>query len=313
MQQLDSPKVSVFMPTYNHVHFIEEAIEGVLAQDYPNIELVIGDDGSTDGTQDLLRKYKERYPDLICLLLSEKNEGATKNFNKILRHCTGEFVALTSGDDVWLPEKLWKQLKQMAACKDAVLCYTKEEVFSSETGTILAVTPPSEFEQDRQDSVIEHAGAVLTFAGTTALMRRDAIPPGGFRKELASSSDWFFFIEVLRRGRSVYVPEVLARYRRHGKNYSLSFQHLYSQNLIMLGLLEDEYPDLREQTERFRKEFVRDRILRFYLQQGDGDFNRGVFVESLRVTGIKEILGGAFQELGRRLVWRFVRAGMRGR
>lgn len=107
------PFVSVSMITYNHEQYVGEAIESVLAQqtDFP-IELVIGEDCSTDSTRDICAAYAAKYPDIIRLLPLEPNLGFQKNFIRTLTACTGKYIALLDGDDFWTdPEKLMKQTR----------------------------------------------------------------------------------------------------------------------------------------------------------------------------------------------------------
>lgn len=106
------PVVSVCMITYNHEPYIAEAIEGVLMQqtDFP-IELVIGEDCSTDRTREICLEYQRKHPELIRLLLNEKNIGMMPNFVQTLQACRGKYVALCEGDDYWTdPLKLQKQV-----------------------------------------------------------------------------------------------------------------------------------------------------------------------------------------------------------
>ena len=98
-----APKVSVIVPIYNQLDFIRETVESVLAQDHPNIELVLSDDGSTDGTTDVLREYAEREPGRVKLVASEQNTGIAGAFNRALDAHTGDYIAWLGGDDVMLP------------------------------------------------------------------------------------------------------------------------------------------------------------------------------------------------------------------
>ena len=82
------PKVSVAIITYNQRHFIPETLSSVLEQNYDDLGIVVADDGSTDGSQELLLDYQRRYPDVIKLVLSEQNQGITKNCNKAFFACT---------------------------------------------------------------------------------------------------------------------------------------------------------------------------------------------------------------------------------
>ena len=93
------PKISIVMPSYNQVQFIERSILSILNQDYPNTELIIVDGGSKDGTVDVIQKYK----DAITLWISEKDQGQSDALNKGFKHCTGEIYGWLNSDDIYLP------------------------------------------------------------------------------------------------------------------------------------------------------------------------------------------------------------------
>jgi len=109
------PEVSVIMVTYNHERYLVEAIEGVVRQEtsFP-IELLIGEDCSTDGTRDIALSYQKRFPEMIRVITSERNVGAHENFLRLIVAARGKYIAFCEGDDFWhRPDKL--------ACQVAVL------------------------------------------------------------------------------------------------------------------------------------------------------------------------------------------------
>ena len=109
---MDNPLVSVHMITYNHEPYIAQAIEGMLMQetDFP-IELVIGEDCSTDRTREIVMEYKRKHPDIIRVITSDKNVGANQNSRRTQKACRGKYIAFCEGDDYWHhPGKLQKQV-----------------------------------------------------------------------------------------------------------------------------------------------------------------------------------------------------------
>ena len=248
------PKVSVFVATYNQKSFVQEAIESVLIQHYPNLEIVVGDDGSTDGTQEVLLEYKEKYPDLFKLILSPKNEGISVNCNKILKECTGEFVAFLAGDDIWLPGKLLKQVSLLEKNPDASLCVSKVEWFDSKTNKTMLIHPPGDFNVENMSTIdiAYHIGC----AGSSMMVRRNAVPEYGFEPALPMVSDWLFYIEVLRNGDVIFINEVLARYRRHGASMSNYPDLVFKEHMQTLFLLESKYEDMKGDISNFMKKYV---------------------------------------------------------
>jgi Glycosyltransferases involved in cell wall biogenesis len=128
------PLVSIYMLTYNHEKFIAEAIESVTAQqcDFP-IELIIGEDCSTDSTGEIVRDYQRRYPALIRILTSERNVGMAANAARCIQAFRGDYVAICEGDDCWIdPTKLARQVSLMEAMPDVALaCHAINRVDAS--------------------------------------------------------------------------------------------------------------------------------------------------------------------------------------
>jgi len=102
-------KISVCMATYNGEQFVKEQIESILNQTHKPDEIIISDDASRDKTQEILIEYQKRYPDLIKVILNKDNVGFVKNFERALLASSGDLVALSDQDDVWLPEKLQEE------------------------------------------------------------------------------------------------------------------------------------------------------------------------------------------------------------
>jgi glycosyltransferase involved in cell wall biosynthesis len=122
-----APVVSVCIITYNHELYIRQALDSVLVQkvNFP-WEIIIADDCSTDKTREILYEYKEKHPDLIRLILQEKNTRARKNYIDLVNSATGKYIAYLEGDDYWTdPLKLQKQFDFMELNPGFSMCYHK--------------------------------------------------------------------------------------------------------------------------------------------------------------------------------------------
>lgn len=133
---MSSPLLSVCLITYNHVKYIRDAIDGVLMQKVNfSWELIIADDFSTDGTREILLEYKDKYPDVIKLILQEKNVGAAQNWMDLITAPTSKYIAYFEGDDYWTdPYKLQKQVRFLEDNEEYGLTYTKAKVFNDKKG-----------------------------------------------------------------------------------------------------------------------------------------------------------------------------------
>ncbi len=120
----NTPLVSVIMLTYNHKRYIRQAIESVLCQQTDFcIELLIGDDASTDGTDFVIREYADRHPDVIRAFLRPQNLGATKNLKGLLAQARGNYLASCEGDDYWTDlQKLQVQIDFLRSHPEYIGC-----------------------------------------------------------------------------------------------------------------------------------------------------------------------------------------------
>jgi len=276
------PLVSVFMPTYNHQEFIGAAIDSVFAQDYGNLELVIGDDGSKDGTWAVVQDYRSRFPDVIKAVRHEHNLGITGNCNEILKRCTGKYIAFHSGDDLLLPGKIRKQVDLMEGDPSVVLCYHDVEVFLSNTAEIVrhfnhgpsSANPVAGPAETVVKAVVAKGTAFM--AALSVMVRRDAVPASGFDARIPIASDWMMWIEILAKAKPdskvAFLNEVLARYRRHDSNVSDTGYAYYSDVLTTLALVESEYPWLSGEVVSRQAEL---RYLRGIRLICDGEFALG--------------------------------------
>ena len=114
--------VSVLMCTYNRRFCLKQAIDSVLCQTYPDFEFVIVDDGSTDGTEELIKSYQD--PRIRYFKL-DQNSFYCYAANQGLGHCQGDYVAFMNSDDAWLPDKLEKQVSVMEQNRMLGACFTR--------------------------------------------------------------------------------------------------------------------------------------------------------------------------------------------
>lgn len=242
---MSQPLVSVHIIIYNMIDFIEETLRSSLEQDYDNLEVIASDDGSTDGTQDIIREFAARYPGRLVPLIGNTNIGHTGNSNRGLAACKGKYIAFQGGDDVFLPGKIKAQVEWMEADERRVLCAHDYEAFDSATGNRLFLgSEHTPLTTGRGASHIVRNGTV--WGGLTVMVRAAAVPAHGFDKHIPIVSDWIMWIDCLASGGEYgYVPGVLARYRRHERNISKSgMQILQDDQFATLAVTESRNPHL---------------------------------------------------------------------
>lgn len=213
------------MITYNHGRFVTKAIESVLAQrtSFP-IELVIGDDASSDDTCRQIEVLKAQAPEVIRLLSRPTNIGMHRNLEGVLEECRGEFVAFLEGDDYWTcEEKLQVQVDLLRARDDAVgvfLPVMTVDHLGRQTGfwgaDIGFVRTDGSFPESCMREIGTQELLKSNIIPTLSVMIRwDAIPdlPASFRK--LKMRDWPMWIFASLRGPWLYFPKVMAAYRFH--------------------------------------------------------------------------------------------------
>jgi len=234
---VESPRLSVCLITYNHRPFIQQAIDSVLEQqtDFP-LEIVIGDDGSDDGTTEIVQQYQSRHPDKIRLLLSRKNLGrhtgnGRLNFIRTLRACRGEFIALLEGDDYWTaPHKLQRQVDALTAHPEWSICFHSTRYFW-EDGSKEPFEFPLQF--SREVSTLDDLLSGNFIQTCSAVLRNSHIGelPDWFVH--CGAGDWPLFALTAQHGDIGYLREVMAAYRVHSGGYWSSKPEILGEALTM--------------------------------------------------------------------------------
>jgi glycosyltransferase involved in cell wall biosynthesis len=214
MDRVMKKKISCHIITYNQKDYISQCIEGVLMQKTNfSFEIIIGDDNSTDGTREILKKYARKYPDVIKLNLRQvRGIGipGKQNFLTTLELCTGEYISLCDGDDYWTDSlKLQKQVDFLEANPDYVLCFHQVSILNTN----------GEIEDDFITKVPENYETIETLARlgnyihTPSAVFRNVIKKLPFEFEWSPIGDYFLYIILAQHGKLKYLEEKMAVYR----------------------------------------------------------------------------------------------------
>jgi glycosyltransferase involved in cell wall biosynthesis len=213
-------KVSVCIITYNHAKYIAEAIEGVLAQKTNfDFEIIVGEDDSTDNTREIVKAYREQYPDRIRLFLNERKnviyiDGKPTgrwNFMNNIRNAKGDYIALLDGDDYWTsPDKLQKQADFLDSHPECAMCFHDVRiVFEDNSQPSWEATPPGRKIKYTLKDLIKG-----NFIYTCSVMFRRGLFhefPSWF--SLVAWADWPLHILNAEHGDIGHIPEVMGTYR----------------------------------------------------------------------------------------------------
>jgi len=207
--------VTVLLITYNHEHFIKQAIESVLMQQVKcEYEIVIIEDCSTDKTRDIVSEYQRRHPNKIRLVLSVKNEHNTKALASEILNAKGRYIALLDGDDFWTsPHKLQTQIEFLDGHLECAVCFHNTTIFDEDHSDVPSNSnlPSQKFISTLDDLWIEN------FISTCSVMFRtrlfDAFPP--WFDSMRHSADWTLHILNAQHGKIGYINQLMGAYRRH--------------------------------------------------------------------------------------------------
>lgn len=205
-----TPLISVVMPCYNAAPYVKEAIESVFGQSHGNVELIVVDDGSTDGSDQVLAESVQAYGDRMQLLHANR-VGPYPARNLALGRARGDYVAFLDADDWWAPDALTKLLSALRA-SDADLAYCGWQNVGDGIEANPYVPPAYEAEDP-----VAHFVRTCPWPIHAALIKRGIIERlHGFSVRRFSSMDYDFWLRVLAITRKIVrVPEVLAFYRWH--------------------------------------------------------------------------------------------------
>lgn len=215
-------KVSVIITACNSEKFIDDAIKSVLSQTIKDFNLIIIDDGSTDATGEIIRKYDNQLE-----YLYHENKGSAYTYNVGLKKATGEYVAFLDADDIWLNDRLEKHLKFFEKNSSIEFSYGMQKYFTSENENFPSVIP----EPLRTDP---HIGFTLS----TLMLKKEVINHVGlFDEQLGSSADFDWYSRAKNLKTKIeFLNELVTLRRIHDSN--LSYKNMEQQRNLRFEILK---------------------------------------------------------------------------
>ena len=202
--------VSVLLPVYNAEAYVGKAIESILTQSHRNFELLVIDDGSHDGTPDIIGRYVSTDPRVR--VLRHENRGVGYTLNRGIREAQGRYIAELGADDLALPGRLEKQVEFLATRPDYVAVGGYLRIVDPNDRPIGLRTYPT------TDARLRACMMLYNPFGSPAIMYRrdDAIAAGGYTARFSTCEDYDFLLRLAKRGKVANLPEPLTAYRFHG-------------------------------------------------------------------------------------------------
>lgn len=231
--------VSVVISTYNRDRYVGLAIESVLSQTFPGIELIVVDDGSTDSTQEVVSRFGSR----VRYAYQDNAERAAAR-NHGLRLASGDYVAFLDSDDVWLPDKIEQELRRFELHPEAGVVFS-DAMFMDESGASLGHLIRRAYEGNVLRRIVRrnfvHIGAHL-------IRRRLLLDVNGFNetRALSGSEDWEAWVRLAAVRPFAHLRKTTLKYRVHGGSTVSQPQHM-ERSMITARDLIFSNPDLHEQ------------------------------------------------------------------
>ena len=215
----ETPAVTVLLPTFNRLAYLRAALTGLESQTYRSFELIVLDDGSSDGTKEFLQRFNPRFP-VRVEMFSGRERSYLRNVGVNISR--GALIAFHDDDDIWLPEKLERQVRFMDDHPETGLSYC----FTSAINSL--GEPDVETTRQHERLYRRHASAAHTFEKiaescliftSSVMVRREVFAAtGGFGEDYIGSEDWDFYLKVAKVSRIAALPETLVQYRMHPGN-----------------------------------------------------------------------------------------------
>jgi glycosyltransferase involved in cell wall biosynthesis len=204
-----TPRVSVLVPVFNALPYLREALASVSSQTFTDFELLVIDDGSTDGSAELLRQYATT--DSRIRVITRENKGLVATRNQLLSEAKAPLVAWMDSDDVSLPHRLESQIARFDADPD-LICLGAFAQCVDPDGNPLNV----EIYPLAHDNILveQQRGGAMRFP-TTMMRRAAALSIGGFRAPFKMGEDFDFLLRLSEVGKMGNLPDVLYLYRKH--------------------------------------------------------------------------------------------------
>ena len=240
------PRVSVIIPAFQSEARIGSTLHRLRRQSYDDFEVVVVNDGSTDGTSAAVRRAMEADP-RIRLIEQSNNRGIATARNVGIEAARGELLAFLDDDDLWLSRKLELQVTRFDSARDAavVSCYS---ALVDPAGRLLGWRFGGETEGDVYDEMLEWD---MVSGGSVALVARSALEQvGGFDASLPDRADWDLWVRLARRYPFACVPRVLVGYTRRPGSASQSYERMLAQGRSVLAKARSETPSLRDARHR---------------------------------------------------------------
>ncbi len=216
-------KISVIIPIYNGEKYITETIQSIISQTYPIFEIIVINDGSTDGSLQIIENISKEFSNVI--ILNQKNSGPAAARNNGIRNSNGEYIAICDADDIWVSDKIEKQMNVFQNT-DAKLVYSGMKSFGFTNDTFLYNGKNSVRNLFKQNYI----------PNSSVVLHKSVIGKIGYfneEKNFFTVEDYQYWLRIAHVFKITIVPECLLKYRVHNNQISKGKKETYKKLMYL--------------------------------------------------------------------------------
>jgi alpha-1,3-rhamnosyltransferase len=254
--RLEGTRVSVVVPSYNHAPFVELTLRSIFRQTFAPAELLVIDDGSTDGSPKIIEPVLHDCP-FPCELVTRQNRGLSATLNEGFARTHGEYFAYLGSDDLWLPDFLNARVSLLESRPDTVLAYGHAYIVNEQNAIVDSTTDWARYSDGDTRAMLLQTIAPMS---PTVLYRRDALEQQRWNEE-SRLEDYDLYLRLSTEGPFAFDPQVLSAWRRHSSNVSWDQTLMLEEQLraqrqgaLRFGLTDEQVAKLQRSTRFSRAE-----------------------------------------------------------
>lgn len=232
--------VSIVMAAYNAESTIRETMQSLLAQDYPNKEIVVTNDGSRDSTGKILDELAAIHPDVVTVV-HQVNQGQSIARNAAISRARGAYIAFMDADDIWAVNKVSTQVQFLIEHPNVGLVYTEGMTITNDGKKIA----PFDYSRDFTGKCFDKLFLSNNIIGSSVMVRKSVLDDvGAFTPHLRACENWELWTRISRKYQIDFIDKELAYYRQHGNNMTKNIDWMIENRLKAIRHNHDQYKDI---------------------------------------------------------------------